>query len=178
MITIDLSKCTGCHRCETACSFYHTGKVSNRLARIKVVNLFELGIDGPVVCQQCQEKYCLDCPYNAISLGSNGQIIVSPTICKLCGRCEAACPIGAIQLFDGYVFVCDLCGGNPKCVEACTEGAITYEPSKTGPSFKELKEQQKSEKSKLNSSEKRKRFIKEKGMKLRKEWEKKVNKDA
>lgn len=66
------------------------------------------------------------CPENALSLGAYGQIICSPTVCTLCGACEKACPIGAVELFQDYVYVCDLCGGEPRCVTACTEGALTW----------------------------------------------------
>lgn len=169
MITIDISKCTGCKRCETACAFYHTGKVSNHLARIKVINLYNQGIDGPVVCQQCQERYCLDCPVEAISIGAQGQIIVAPTVCILCGRCEQNCPIGAIELFNGYVFVCDLCGGDPKCVQACTEGAIKYYPKAKSPSLMHYDESTK----KMNPSQKRMNFVKDQGKILRKKWREK-----
>lgn len=118
--------------CEVACAFHHSGKVNNNISRIKVVHLYESGIDGPVVCQQCRERYCLECPEDALSLGGYGQVIVSPTACTLCGRCERACPIGAVTMFDGAVRVCDLCGGSPRCVEACTEGALTFLPGVTG----------------------------------------------
>ena len=68
-IEVDLNVCTGCKKCEVACAFFHTGRVGNRLARIKVLNLYEIGIDGPVVCLQCEEKFCLQCPVGALSLG-------------------------------------------------------------------------------------------------------------
>lgn len=126
MIRVDLSKCTGCQRCETACSFFHTGRINNHLARIKVLNLYESGLDSPVVCVQCQERYCMKCPEDALSLGKQGQVFVSPTLCTSCGVCEKACPIGALEIFNKIVYVCDLCGGKPRCVEACTEGAITF----------------------------------------------------
>jgi carbon-monoxide dehydrogenase iron sulfur subunit len=128
VIRVELSKCTGCQRCETACSFVHTGRINNHLARIKVLNLYESGLDSPVVCIQCKERYCMNCPEGALRLGKRGQVIVSPTLCTSCGVCEKACPIGALEIFDKIVYVCDLCGGKPKCVEACTEGAITFEP--------------------------------------------------
>ena len=67
MIQVDLYKCTGCRRCEAACAFFHTGRINPSLARIKVTLLYESGLDGPVVCQQCQERYCLKCPEEALT---------------------------------------------------------------------------------------------------------------
>jgi Fe-S-cluster-containing hydrogenase component 2 len=114
--------------CETVCSFFHSGAINRHASRIKVVNLYASGVDGPVLCVQCKERYCLDCPSDALSIGPLGQVIVSPTLCTLCKKCERNCPIGAIEIFNDIVFVCDLCGGSPKCTEACTEAAITYFP--------------------------------------------------
>jgi carbon-monoxide dehydrogenase iron sulfur subunit len=170
MIQVDLSKCTGCKKCEVACAFFHTGKISNRLARIKVLNLYELGIDGPVVCVQCQEKYCMVCPVDALTLGPLGQVIVSPTVCTLCEACEKACPIGAIEMFDDIIYVCDLCGGKPKCVEACTEEAITFmRGGKGGPSLATFQKETK----KMSPSQKRQYYVEKQGTKLRQKWSRK-----
>jgi len=167
MIRVDISKCTGCRSCETACSFFHTGKVSNRLARIKVIHLYETGVDGPVVCAQCRERYCMECPVSAITVGKNGEIIVAPTICNPCGSCEHLCPIGAIEQYDDLVYACDLCGGSPKCVDACTEGAIVYAPGTgietTLASLKQATE-------KMNTSEKRRFYVEQLGNQLRTIW--------
>lgn len=132
MIKVDLSRCTGCGRCAVHCSFFHTGTIGSRHSRIKVLNLYESGVDGPIVCVQCRERYCLKCPEKALSVGPDGQIYVSPTRCTLCGACEINCPIGAIEIFEEIVHVCDLCGGRPRCVEACTEGAIIWEREECG----------------------------------------------
>jgi len=168
-IRVDLSKCTGCKRCEAACAFFHTGRINNHLARIKVINIYETGIDGPVVCNQCKERYCLGCPEHALSLGTYGQVIVCPTLCSLCAACEKACPIGAIEIFDGIVFVCDLCGGSPKCVEACTEGAITFDPQENKqPSLAAVKR----ETEKMNPSQKRYFFLRKLSAGLREKWSK------
>lgn len=169
MIQVDLHKCTGCKKCEVACAFFHTGKVSNRIARVKVLNLYELGIDGPAVCVQCEEKYCLECPEKALSLGSLGQIVVSPTVCTLCGVCEKACPIGAIEIFDEIVYVCDLCGGKPKCVEVCTEGAIVFAKGKHGPSLEPIKK----ETTKMIPNQKRLHYLQKLGAVLREKWSQK-----
>ncbi len=153
--------------CETACSFYHTGRVNRNLSRIKAVNLYEIGIDYPVVCVHCSERYCLDCPADAITIGQQGQIMISPTLCTLCGKCEKRCPIGAIELFNDIVYVCDLCGGTPKCVEVCTEKALNYLPKKIEKiSLVEIKKDIK----KLNPSEKRVHYTKKTGRKLRATW--------
>lgn len=128
MIIIEIDKCSGCSRCEVHCSFFHSGKIGRSGARIKVVKNEDLGIDFPVVCRQCRERYCTQCPEKAIEIGPLGQVIVSPTLCTACGVCESMCPIGAIELFEGIPYVCDLCGGDPRCVKACTPNAIRYEP--------------------------------------------------
>jgi carbon-monoxide dehydrogenase iron sulfur subunit len=167
VIQVDLSKCTGCKKCEVVCAFFHTGKISDRLARIKVLNLYELGVDGPVVCVQCREKYCMCCPAEALTLGPGGQVIVSPTLCTLCQACEKACPIGAIEIFDEIVYVCDLCGGKPKCVDSCTEGALRFVKEETGrPSLASIKEKTK----KMSPGQKRQFYVKMQGDELRKKW--------
>ena len=122
MIRIDAAACTGCRCCEAACAFHHTGSGGRTISRIRVVNLYEVGVDAPVVCQQCVERYCLACPSGALTVGSLGQVVVSPTLCSECGACAQSCPLGAIEAVDGLPFVCDLCGGQPRCVEACTPG--------------------------------------------------------
>ncbi len=167
MIRVDINKCTGCKKCESVCAFFHTGRINNRLSRVKVTNLYEIGIDGPVTCIQCEERYCLCCPVDALSLGPLGQVIVSPTLCTLCDACEKACPIGAIEKFKDFVYVCDLCGGNPRCMEACTEGAITYEAgNKKFPSLVTIKK----ETNKMNPSQKRYFFLNKLCSEIRKKW--------
>ncbi len=168
MIRVDLSRCTGCRRCEAACAFFHSGRINPELARIKVTHLYESGVDGPVVCQQCEERYCLACPDDALSLGDYGEVVVSPTVCTLCGACEESCPIGAITLFRGIVYVCDLCGGDPKCVRACTEGAIAWERGKP-PSLAETENQTRD----MNPQEKRQLYLSRRGEELRKRWKRK-----
>ncbi len=167
MITVDASRCSGCVRCEVNCSFFHSGMVGRQSARIRVVKIEEIGIDFPVVCQQCNERYCTKCPEHAIDVGALGQVVVSPTLCISCGICEALCPIGAIEFYEGIPYVCDLCGGDPRCVKACTLGAIQYEP--------ELHDQVslrpfKTKGKKLSPGEKRVAFALEESKSLREKW--------
>ena len=166
MIQVDISKCTGCRMCETACSMYHTGKVNQNMSRMNIISLFHIGIDGPVVCLQCEERYCMDCPSDAITLGKLGQVVISPTLCTLCGKCERNCPIGAIKIFNKIVYVCDLCGGSPKCVETCTEGVISHIHESKEPSLANFKELAKS----MNPSEKQMLCIETLGKEVREKW--------
>lgn len=168
MIKIDLSKCTGCRQCETTCAFLRSGKSSRNLSRIKIMSAYSTGIDGPVVCQQCQERYCVkSCAFNALTIGSLGQIIISPTICTGCGACEKSCPIGALEAFGSIYYVCDLCGGQPQCVEVCTEHAIQYDPNSIETvSLSKFKEDSKG----MTISERRFLFITTKGNEVRKKW--------
>jgi Fe-S-cluster-containing hydrogenase component 2 len=151
MITLALENCSGCSRCEVHCSFFHSGKIGRSGARIKVVKIEDLGID----------------PENAIEIGSLGQIIVSPTLCTACGTCEIMCPIGAIQLFEEIPYVCDLCGGDPRCVKACTMDAIHYEPEVTETvSLKNFKKESR----RRNPEEKRLRYAMTCSQDLREAW--------
>lgn len=140
MIEVDAHRCTGCRACEVACAFFHSGKTSRPMSRIKVTHIYETGVDAPVVCAQCKERYCLTCPDKALAIGTKGEVVVSMSHCSSCGKCEASCPIGAIELAGEITYVCDLCGGDPRCVPACTAGALTYLPEVSGAcTLKELR---------------------------------------
>ncbi len=137
---------------------------------MKVLNLYETGVDAPVACVQCEEGYCLRCPEDAISVGPHGQMVVSQTRCTLCGVCEKACPIGAIEIFNDIVYVCDLCGGRPQCVDACTEEAILFEPGeKEGPTLEAISKDTR----KMNPSQKRNHYIQKLSTHIRKDWKRK-----
>jgi Fe-S-cluster-containing hydrogenase component 2 len=167
MITLELAKCSGCSRCEVNCSFFHSGKIGRSGARIKVVKVEEIGIDFPLVCQQCSERYCIKCPEKAIEVGPLGQVIVSPTLCTACGTCELMCPIGAIELYEEIPLVCDLCGGDPRCVKACTLDAIHYEADVSGAvSLKAFKKSSR----RLGPEEKRLRYAMALCQELRENW--------
>ena len=167
MITLDLARCSGCSRCEVNCSFFHSGKIGRSGARIKVVKVEEIGLDYPVVCQQCVERYCTKCPEKAIQVDTLGQIIVSPTLCTACGTCEIMCPIGAIELYEEIPHVCDLCGGDPRCVKACTLDAIRFEPDLSGAvTLKDFKKASRG----LGPEEKRVRFALAMSRELRDSW--------
>jgi carbon-monoxide dehydrogenase iron sulfur subunit len=167
MISVDLSKCSGCRRCEVNCSFFRTGKTGRALSRIRVMKVEGTGIDFPVLCQLCKERPCTRCPRDAIHIGDLGQIIVSPTLCNACGSCERSCPIGAIELYQEIPYVCDLCGGDPRCIKECNLGALIFEPGKSG--IVSLKRWSRRNKN-LAPEQKRLNFTLDQASRLRREW--------
>ncbi len=131
MIHCDIKLCVGCRMCEVTCSAGHFGAVSPALARIRVAKLDQIGIDLAIACFGCQEKPCLECPTEALSLGSMGQVVLDADYCDGCGLCYEACPVGAIGFHDDQPLFCDLCDGEPNCVATCPTGALSNREDET-----------------------------------------------
>jgi carbon-monoxide dehydrogenase iron sulfur subunit len=129
-LLIDPGKCTGCLQCEMACSYENEGLFSPAKSRIKVFTFHQEGRYVPYTCTQCDEAWCLQaCPVDAIVLNAEtGSKDVLASVCVGCKVCTIACPFGTINYNadTGKVIKCDLCGGDPKCAEACPTQAITY----------------------------------------------------
>ena len=130
VIVVNLEKCTGCRLCELACAMKRENECNPHLARIRIVKDEERGVDVPVVCQQCENPSCMKvCPTDAIIRDAGVGI---PTIrkekCTGCRMCQIVCPVGAISLHptQRVMFKCDLCDGEPECVQWCTTQAIRY----------------------------------------------------
>ncbi len=51
-------------------------------------------------------------------------IVVNKEDCIRCGACEGTCPTAAIAVSPEDVVYCDVCGGEPKCVDICPTGAL------------------------------------------------------
>ncbi|MGB9937548.1 MAG: 4Fe-4S binding protein [Methanobacterium sp.] len=54
-------------------------------------------------------------------------IVVNKEGCIRCGACEGACPTAAISVSPDDVIYCDMCAGEPKCVNVCSQGALKAE---------------------------------------------------
>jgi len=121
--------CTGCRRCELACSFAHEEAYDPNIARIQVHKDEELGLDTPTVCRQCGTARCVEaCPPGALSRDPvTHAVLFDPQKCMKCGLCRSACPFSAIRVGPGgYPLVCDLCSGDPECVKVCPTSAIWF----------------------------------------------------
>ena len=122
---VDKLICTGCRYCEAVCSLVHSSdqKVNPRRSSIIIEEDIPNGIFNPVVCKQCKKAPCVEvCQFDALAVDPQLGI---PTIdnqkCSGCRDCIEACPFGAMT-FDVEKEVavkCDLCGGDPKCVQFC-----------------------------------------------------------
>lgn len=125
MIHCDIVLCVGCRMCEVACSDFHFGAVSPALSRIRVVKLEAIGVDVAIACMSCEEKPCLECPTEALSVGASGEIILERDLCNACETCVEVCPVGAVGFFEEEPLFCDLCGGATSCIDVCPTGALS-----------------------------------------------------
>jgi Fe-S-cluster-containing hydrogenase component 2 len=83
-----------------------------------------------LACRFCEEAKCVTaCPEKALSQSEQtGIIMIEEKNCKGCDWCVQACPHGGIAVYsdaDARIAVtCDLCEGEPKCIEFCPEEAL------------------------------------------------------
>jgi len=124
-IARDYLKCSGCRKCEIACSLYHENKIWPEASRVRVFMLVP-GAEVPHLCVQCNDYPCVNsCPVNALSISSKtGAVLVDETKCTGCGICVDACPgrIPHLHPERKRILICDLCDGKPECVKVCREG--------------------------------------------------------
>ncbi len=132
LIFIDHQKCVGCATCEMVCSLVHEGICLPSLSRIRVVRYPTRALNVPITCAFCEFPPCASvCPSGAISKnGGNGDVSINSLLCIGCRQCVQACPFGHANFnyTKGTAFKCDLCGGNPQCVEYCWTEALQYLP--------------------------------------------------
>lgn len=133
VIIVDPDKCTGCKVCEMVCSLQHEDEINPIKARIHVITWELEGIDVPMTCQQCENAPCeAVCPTHAISRDlQTGAMVIDEQTCIGCRMCINACPFGAptVSPETNKVVKCDLCSGDPRCVEFCAPQALQYRPA-------------------------------------------------
>jgi carbon-monoxide dehydrogenase iron sulfur subunit len=122
-------RCTGCMRCELACSYAQTGTFQPARSVIRVSPFEAHTSYAPYTCPQCAEAWCLTaCPVEAITVSPVGAKVVVAERCVGCKLCTIACPHGTIfySAANQKAIKCDLCGGDPACAEVCPTAAIEY----------------------------------------------------
>lgn len=127
--------CAGCHLCEITCVLSHGGKIQPTHARNIVHTDIQAGdVTHVLYCQQCDDPRCLKaCPTGALHVDpETGARVIDQDVCIGCQSCLNACIFAAGGQGESRIkynaetntcFKCDLCGGEPKCVEYCPIGA-------------------------------------------------------
>ena len=127
----DEKKCVGCMLCTIACSAKHLKTFNPDMGRCAVEDTFPEPAEYHVHhCIQCDEHPCVDsCPEEAIVLNDKlGIYVVDWSKCTGCGNCVEVCPYEGCWLSPNEKSLkCDLCGGNPECVQVCPKGVFTLE---------------------------------------------------
>ena len=123
-ITRDYLNCSGCRRCEIACSMHHEDWMWPEASRIRVFMPFP-GVEVPHFCAQCADYPCVEsCPEDALTVDEEtSAVLVDREKCTSCGLCIKACPgqVPFLHPGDNKATICDLCEGDPECVKVCRE---------------------------------------------------------
>jgi len=124
-IARDFLKCSGCRKCEIACSLHHEKRIWPEASRVRVFMLVP-GAEVPHLCVQCEDYPCVkSCPTGALSINQKtGAVLVDDEKCTACGVCISSCPgrVPHLHPVKKTILICDLCEGRPQCVKVCQEG--------------------------------------------------------
>jgi Fe-S-cluster-containing hydrogenase component 2 len=129
VLRITPERCTGCMRCELACSYMQTGMFQPAKSVIRISSFEAYTSYAPYTCTQCAEAWCLvACPVEAIHISSVGAKVVMDDVCVGCKLCTIACPYGTMFFNPDTdkATKCNLCDGQPACAAACPTQAIEY----------------------------------------------------
>lgn len=143
VLVANRAKCTGCQRCEINCTLANDGDCHPYMARIRVRQNMNFGVNGPSddvehndgvfgnwgfapdTCKQCADPACLKaCPMKAISADPvTGVRVIDQEKCVGCGACVAACP-WKMPRIDAETRKSTKCIGCGACVAGCPTSAL------------------------------------------------------
>ena len=130
VVYVELDRCMACFSCKQACQFQQADRNMGWSPNIFVSVDMERRRIYAGTCLQCETALCMEvCPVNAIQRDpETSAVVIDKQTCLGCGMCVAACPFGYMHM-DGSLqkaTKCDLCGGNPKCVQMCMAKALHF----------------------------------------------------
>jgi Fe-S-cluster-containing dehydrogenase component len=151
-IIVDIAKCNGCYNCQIACKDEHvdndwlpvskpqpdTGHFWMHLTEIERGQYPKVKIAYIAKpCMQCQEPGCMKAAKDgAIYKRKDGIVIIDPIKSKGQKDLVAACPYGSIYWNEELKIPqkCTFCAHlldkgwkEPRCVQACPTGALSFE---------------------------------------------------
>ena len=138
LIVTNRAWCSGCQRCELACSVANDGYASQHSARLHVWRNYTFGpsvgsgegVFGNIqwtvdTCKQCAEPLCAaSCPTGAMHRDeATGLVMADGDVCVGCGACVEGCPwhMPRIKRDEAVSVKCVACG---RCAQQCPNGAI------------------------------------------------------
>ena len=133
--------CTVCETCMNFCSHFHEGSAIPALSRIIIdptefewmMHERENSTVERTICRQCPGLApCMAaCKISGAMYRDDktGAVIINDEFCTNCRQCEKACPYDAVWYVESWdkMLKCDLCGGEPQCVEVCPVFCLKYE---------------------------------------------------
>ena len=132
---VDMTKCTGCRKCEAACPKKVIEVLPASKAVIVACHSKDKGVDvrkhcqvGCIACGKCVKV----CPFDAPSI-SNNLSRINLDKCKVCSLCVSPCPTNAIVDFMPHrpkAFITDKCIGCQICSKVCPVNAPSGDPKK------------------------------------------------
>jgi Fe-S-cluster-containing hydrogenase component 2 len=130
VIFVELDRCLACRNCERVCSFQEAGGFRRENSNIWVQIDLEKRSIFTMTCLQCETAFCLEvCPTKGLMRDPNtSAVVVDEADCVGCKMCVAACPFGSVHFENKRKVAakCNLCHGDPKCVQNCMPGALHY----------------------------------------------------
>ncbi len=146
-ILVDITKCTGCERCVTACletneldvQRANKDRLSSRdglsANRFMAIDNVEGDRFARLACMHCVDPSCVSaCLVGSLTKTKEGPVVYDSSKCIGCRYCMLACPFHIPRYeWDKTVPLvrkCDMCidrlrdGKQPGCVEACPNGAL------------------------------------------------------
>ena len=148
-ILVDVTKCTGCEKCVTACieknqlnlekSYFDRETSREGLSSDRLLSIIKIesGRFARYSCMNCIDPACVSaCIVGGISKTKEGPVIYDPDKCIGCRYCMLACPFH-IPRYEWnktkpFMKKCNMCYDKiienklPACVEACPQKAIIF----------------------------------------------------
>jgi len=130
LVYVDIDRCLGCFSCERACSLKQYQDHKSAQSNIHVLIDMDRRAIKTSTCLQCGKPLCeAACPIQALHKDPMTHIlVVDREACIGCGKCIEACPFDNVRLEAnlGVASKCDLCGGQPRCVQVCQAQALQF----------------------------------------------------